>query len=203
MLVAGASIAAEPVDIEANFKRGEAAWVAGDIVGAMEALKPAADAGHAGAQALYGRSLDEADNDAEAAEYYRKSAAQGNADGMYGLASLYISGDLGERRPDKAMELFKQAAALEHAPSVIAVAVNYATGSIYPEQRNLDSAETWNWIKKAAALEHLDSMALLENALRTGNRFITIDIASADTLRSRLMKLQGIDPNAKKKRQRR
>ena len=76
-----------------DYSAGRKAYLAGDVVGAMPALRRAADDGYAPAQSLYGYILDKAEYDEEAAQYFRRAAYQCDADGQYGLAMLYATGE--------------------------------------------------------------------------------------------------------------
>lgn len=191
---------AEPDDPEATFKKGYSAWSSGDIVGSMPLLKSAADAGHAGAQALYGSLLDEADNDAEAAEYYRKAAEQNNGDGAFGLAGLYLTGDAGTRDPAKALALYEKAANLGNEQAAIVLAVGYQNDDFGLGQSAKDSPQAWKWIMKAAELAHLDSMIRMEDAYRKGSPHVPQNIAAADALQTKILKQQGLDKLKKRRR---
>ena len=86
-----------------DYSAGRKAYLAGDVRRAMPPLKRAADAGHAPAQSLYAYILDKAEYNEEAAQYFRRAAEQGDADGQYGLGILYAAGEgVGAIRPRRA-----------------------------------------------------------------------------------------------------
>jgi len=80
----------------AGFDEGMAYYQKGDFFRALSELKPEAEAGNALAQVqvagIYHYGLVGAANFAEALKWYRKSAAQGNADAMLGLGVMYSLG---------------------------------------------------------------------------------------------------------------
>ena len=202
LAIASTCAVADSKDIESTFQRGYDAWFAGDIVGAMPPLKTAADAGHAKAQALYGALLDHADNDAEAAVYYKKAADQGDPDGAFGLASFYMTGDTGERDPSKALPLFQLAVEKGHMGSIKTLAQNYLANSFSSLPETRFAPETWRLVRIAADKEELDFMVILEQAYREGNPQVQKDIAAADALKAKIDKALGLDVNKKKRRRR-
>lgn len=193
---------AQSSEAEDNYKNGQEGWQKGDLVTAMPLLKKAADAGHAAAQALYGYLLDEADNDVEAADYYKRSADQGNSDGMFGLAGLYTSGDGGlTKNYPLAVELLGTAAAAGHVQATISLSHYYALGLGVGESEKTP-AVALKWIQKAADLDDIPSLARLERAYREGNLGLPVDLAKADAIQKKIYKIQGIDPNTVKKKRR-
>lgn len=112
-----------------------------DAAGAVEAYESAADnmkkakAGDAAAQAelskLYtkmGNSLNQLDADTDLQEAFmwaKKSADQGNPEGMYVLALCYEHGRGTEWDRDKADQLYEKAAKMGHAPSQWNLACHY------------------------------------------------------------------------------
>ena len=71
-----------------DYAAGDRAYRRGDVREAIAKLRPAADAGHAKAQALLGAILDASEQDEEAVRYLKLAAAQGEPDGMVLLASM-------------------------------------------------------------------------------------------------------------------
>lgn len=193
---------AQSADAEADYKNGQESWQQGDLVTAMPLLKKAADAGHGAAQALYGYLLDQADNDVEAADYYKRAADQGNSDGAFGLAGLYTSGDGGLAKDQAvAIEWLGKAANAGHVQATISLSHHYAIG------RGVEEAEktpdlALKWIQKAADLDDIPSLTRLERAHREGNLGFPVDLVKANDIQQRIYKIQGIDPNAVKKKRR-
>ena len=190
---------------EENYTQGLIAWEErGDPVTAIPPLRLAAEKGHAAAQALLAYLLDYSDEDAEAAALYRKAAEQGDADGMFGLATFYVGGDGGLKHDlGEALRWMTAAAEKGHPQAIIALSQGYSIGSfgLKPEQK--DSAEALKWTRAAIELDHVPSMERMVQALRTGGLGLQPDLAAAQELETKLNKLKGVDPNAKKKRRKR
>jgi TPR repeat protein len=72
------------------------AYASGDYAAAMRIVRPLADQGNAGAQAMVGRMYDKGlgvpENFAEALKWFRKAADQGNATAESLLGDMYYSG---------------------------------------------------------------------------------------------------------------
>lgn len=204
--LAGFSVAsaAEAPDIEAAYKKGLGEWDRGDPVSAMMTLKSPADGGHAGAQALYGYILDQADNDNEAAIYYRKAAQQNNPEGLFGLAMFHSSGD-GDVSKDlvEARRLFVKAAEMGHKQAVVVLVMAYIEGGLGFTAADMNSAEALRWFRKGAEQDSLPAIERLIKANRSGELGLPVNPGEADRLQARLFELQGIDPTATKKRRQR
>lgn len=200
----GGSMAADAPDVEAAYKKGQADWDRGDPVSAMPSLKTAADGGHAAAQALYGYILDQADNDAEAATYYRKAAEQNNPEGLFGLAVFHVSGD-GDVKPDplEARRLFLRAAEAGHKQAVVVIVMAYLEGGLGFTAEDMKSAEALRWFKKGAEQGSIPALERLIQAHRAGELGLPVDAAEADRLQARIFEIQGIDPSATRKRRQR
>jgi len=127
-LVLWASIAMG--DPESDYQRGLKAYTAEDLIGAMEALGQAADAGHARAQALLGYIFDKAEENAEAMRYYRMAADQGDPAGEYGVATLYVAGEGVEKDDAEAVRWFTMAADKGHGPAIDVLADAYLEGAL-------------------------------------------------------------------------
>lgn len=112
MCCAAAWAAAAPAD---DHQRGVLAYQRGDVVAAMAALRPAAQAGHAPSQVLLAFILDRGDFPDEAARLYRQASEQGDAEGHAGLANLLQTGRGIAKDEKAAREHFSKAAALGHA----------------------------------------------------------------------------------------
>ena len=80
------SVMAQEVVEEDPLEAGLAAVDAGDLIGAVEFLRIAADEGSAEAQAWLGYIFDYSEDDEEAVAYYRAAAEQGNV-----LSLIHIS----------------------------------------------------------------------------------------------------------------
>jgi uncharacterized protein len=192
-------------EVEDAFKKGQADWDRGDPVSAMPKLKIAADGGHPAAQALYGYLLDQSDNDAEAAEYYRKGASQNNPDALYGLGAFSQSGDGDVPRDLKvAKDLFVRAAEQGHAASIAVVVLAYINGGLGLSDEDRAGAGAVYWYKKGAEVGYTPAIEHLIDANRNGKLGLALNKEEADRLQAKLNALLGVDPsNVKKKRQRR
>jgi TPR repeat protein len=120
----------------------ERAYRDGDVVAAMALLRRAAEAGSAPAQSRLAAILDAAEDDRMAFELYRKSAAQGDAAGEYGLATMHAKGEGTARDPAEALKWYRAAADHGHALAAQAIAWAYLVGDLglapSPEQ-----AQAW------------------------------------------------------------
>lgn len=136
LLVVASLVSAAPrlsyADIDADFETGKQAFVRGDLFSAMEPLRRAADAGHAQAQSMLAYILDLGEFNVEAYRYYSLSAAQDYPEGIYGLASMTLSGDGVERDVEQGYRLLKRAAALGHERSWNALADGLLNGTLAP-----------------------------------------------------------------------
>ena len=193
--------AATATDIVDANKSGQADWDRGDPITAMPKLKIAADGGNAEAQALLGYILDEADNDVEAADYYRKAAEQGNADGLYGLAMFHHSGD-GDVKKDMptARALFFKAAEAGHQQALSAVVSSYINGGLGLTDEERASSEALKWIQKGAAAGTIAAMERIVKAHRKGEFGLPVNPEEADRLQAKIYEIQGIDPSKRKRR---
>lgn len=201
-IVTVSGVLAQTVDAVQDYKEGHEKWISGDLIGALPLLKKSADAGHAPAQALYGYLLDEADNDVEAVDYYRRAADQGNPDGALGLAGLYLSGDGGlDKDQLAARELLEKAASTGHVPAIISLSHYYVIGAGVSESEKTPELAL-KWIQKAADNNDIPSLKRLETANREGGLGLPVDLEKADVIQKKIYKIQGIDPNAVKKKRR-
>lgn len=192
-------------EVDEAYKKGLADWDRGDPISAMPKLKIAADGGHPAAQALYGYVLDQADNDVEAADYYRRGAALKNPDAMYGLATFHVSGD-GDVPIDMkvAKDLFSRAAEQGHLASITVMVLSHINGGLGLTDEERVGAGALYWYRKGAEVGYTPALERLIDAYRNGKLGLALNIEEADRLQSRLQEVLGIDPaNVKKKRQRR
>lgn len=195
LLWVGAALASP----EEDFKAGQSAYRHGDMAGAMPPLKRAADAGHAPAQVLYGYILDQAEFNEEAAQYYRRAAEQGDAEGQYALAALYAAGEGVPSDVKTARELFERAAQQGHAPSINALSAAHLAGKLGFTGEG--DAEGLSWTKKAAAQDHVPSLGYLAKGYRSG-AFGAPDVAEAERLEARMRILTGDTGKKTRKRNR-
>jgi TPR repeat protein len=194
-LLTAVSAAAAPQD---DFSAGRKAYLAGDVVGAMPILKRAADAGHAGAQSLYGYILDKAQYNEEAAQYFRRAADQDDPDGQYGLGTLYASGEGVSRDPAAARQWFERAGNQGHALAVVALSQAFLTGTL---GFNTDPADSQGlaWVRKGAELGSMPALDYLAKGYRSG-AFGAVDVAQAQRIEARMRELSPDNRKGRKKR---
>ena len=82
----------------------------GDVVGAIQDLRRAAELNHGLAQAKLAWVLDGAELNEEAVFWYQSAAEQQIAEGQYGLGTMLIKGEGIERNEREAFELMQKAA---------------------------------------------------------------------------------------------
>ncbi len=185
LLAWACAAAAAPED---DYRAGERAYRAGDVVGAMAPLRRAADAGHAPAQALYGFILDQAESNVDAARYYRLAAEQGNADGEFGMGKLHAAGEGMARDPAAARGWFERAAGRGHAQAINVMAQAFLAGEL-GLKRDPSDEKGLSWVHKAADQGHLVSLEYLAKGYRSGE-FGKVDVAQAEKLEARIRELR-------------
>ena len=135
----GLDAAGAPAD---DHQRGEQSYRRGDVVGAIAALRPPAQAGHTPSQTLLAFILDRADFADEAARLYQAAAAQDDPEGHAGLANAYLTGRGIAKDEKRAWQHFSKAAELGHAASIEAVANAYAKG-LFGQGVDAEKARQW------------------------------------------------------------
>lgn len=184
MLVFARTVFAGPQE---DYTAGRKAYLAGDVSAAMPALKRAADAGHAPAQSLYGYILDRAEYNEEAAQYFRRAAEQGDADGQYGLGILHASGEGVARDPGAAREWLERAGTQGHALAVVALSQAFLAGTLGFKNDPADAGGL-AWVKKASELGSIPALGYLAKGYRSG-AFGAPDLGQAERLEARMREL--------------
>ena len=134
----------------ADFEAGLEAFRAGDMQHALDELHPLAQAGHADAQHAigvmyeYGRGLER--DDARAAEWYEKAAAQNNSEAQYRLGVFYDNGWGVSRDAKTALKWYARAAQLGHVFAQHDLAFMYLKGTGVPS----DKVQAYKWLKIAS-----------------------------------------------------
>jgi TPR repeat protein len=191
-LLTGAAVAAAPAD---DHQRGLQAYQRGDVVGAMTALRRAAQAGHAPSQTLLAYILNHAGLSDEAAGLYRDAAAQDDPEAHAGLAALYLTGRGVAKDEKLALAHFSKAADLGHAASVELLANAYVRSQYGLEPQGRDAAAALQAWRRAAQQGHLASAEALARAYQTGQSGVAQDAAQAAAWQARaaeLRKQQGL-----------
>ncbi len=180
------SCAAAPED---HFRRGQLSYNRGDVVGAMAALKPAAEAGHAASMSLLAFILDRAGFDADALRWYRAATDKDDADGHAGLANFHLTGRGVAKDENAAFRHFSKAADLGHALSIEIVASAYLGGAL-AAAAPADDAAALAALERAALRNHLPSIDALAEAHRSGQRGARVDERQAEVWRTRAADLR-------------
>jgi TPR repeat protein len=188
---------------EDEFRAGSQAYQAGDIVQAMASLRKSADAGHAPSQSLLAYILDKAEFNDEAVVYYRKAAAQGDAEGEFGLGSMYAAGEGVKRDTAEARRWITRAAEKGHAGAINALATAYINGGLGIEVTQRQDPETLRWVRRAADSGYLPAMEHLALAYRKGAYGLAIDVQQAQALEAKVRVARGLpEKGAAKKKER-
>jgi hypothetical protein len=177
-----------------DFQQGRQLYLKGDLVTAMPILKRAADAGHAGAQSLYGYILNKSEYTDDAVLYFRRAAEQGDADGQYGLGALYASGEGVSRDPVAARQWLERAGAQRHPQAVIVLSQAFL-GSSLGFRRDPADAGGLAWVAMAAELGSIPALDYLAKGYRSG-AFGAPDVALAERMEARIRELT---PDLRKK----
>jgi len=174
-----------------DYAEGSKQYAAGDLLAAMPLLQRAADAGHAAAQAAMGEILEQAD-DPEAVEYYRKSAAQGNANGQFGLGTMIAAGQVTPKNPADARKWITLAAEQGHKLAINELALAYIVGGLDIPEDARQSATALRWIRAAADDGYLTAMEKMSAAYRRGELGLAVDAKAADQWAEKIRKARGI-----------
>ena len=186
---------------EDDYRAGSQAFRRGDVVEAMAMLKKSADVGHAPSQALLAYILDKAEFNEEAVAYYRKAAAQGDADGELGLGSMLAAGDGVKRDADEARKWITRAAEKGHTGAINVLAQAYIKGELGIDEAQRKGPEALRWVRRAADANHPSALEQLASAYRTGGYGLALDPKQAEVLEAKARAARGIveKPAAKKK----
>lgn len=189
---------------EEDYQAGLKSFRDGDVVGAMVPLRGASLAGHAKAQALLAEILDRTDFDEDAIALYRKSAEQGEPDGMFGLGVMIASGE-GTKKDLLAGRNWIFKAAEKGQPMAInVIAQAYLKGELGYTEADRNSPEALAWVKRAAASDYLPAVDALAAAYATGSGLsVAVDRALADQYQAQANRIRNIDGAKSKKKQRR
>ncbi len=186
-LALAAAYAATP---EEDYKRGEQAYLTGDVMGAMSALRRAADQGHAPAQALLGEILDRAELDEEAVVYYRKAAEQGYAPGETSLGTMYLAGEGVPKDFRQAVFWLTKAAEREYGPAIVELAQALMDASSTGEGAAAEAATVLHWVRKSADLGYLPAVERLASAYAAGELGLSPDAMQAQAWAAKAQELR-------------
>ena len=191
-LILGAGVESANAGPEEDFANGMISYRRSDFFAALPLLRKAADAGHTEAQVILASILDTAESDEEAVAYYRKAAAAGNLDGIYGLGTMLSAGEGVKKDPKEAMILITRAAEGGHKLAIRSLAQVYLRGELDIGEERRKGAEALKWIVLAADDEFMPALEALEKAHRAGEYGLAPDVAKADALKRKIAQLKGV-----------
>ncbi|MDH4284089.1 MAG: hypothetical protein OEV35_02095 [Gallionellaceae bacterium] len=192
-----------------------------DMIKANTHYRKAADAGHPEAQARLGHILYRAGANFLAYHYFKKSAEQGNTEGMYGMAYMTQGGE-GDAKQDitEARKWYAAAADKGHHKSINALADGcigptknqiLKSGSQANAEKLLSDAGTICGpdpipvLKRAADINYVPAIVTLAEFYRVGKLHkyeVPVNDALADEYEKKLYAILGGDPKKQKKKRR-
>ena len=161
-----------------DFARAEKSMREGDVARALPILKRLADGGYAPAQSRLADLYDKAEENVAAVAYYRKAAEQGDAQGLFGLASMYAAGEGVERNMQESLRLIRQAGEQGHVPAIHAMANAYIVAEPALKDSSF-STQALHWSMRAAETGYVPAMDALTRAYQTGQWGVAADQATA------------------------
>lgn len=93
----------------------------------------------------------------ESRRWYARSAALGNAEGLYNLGVCHVNGDLGKNDPAEACRLWRQAAAKNHYAALGNLGISYYYGNGVPQ----DYAQAREWFLRSANTDEPRAMVMM------------------------------------------
>lgn len=167
-------------EVMANADR---AYRRGDLSEAIRLYRDEAGKGNAVAQARLGDVLDKAEENEEAVQWYRRSAEQGNPEGLYGLGQMHAMGEGVPRSPATAIRHWSEASKRGHVVATLALARTYETG--WADVKADPAAAVGHW-RKAAELGDASAIERLAQIYRKGDLGVKADEAQALAWEARL-----------------
>ena len=134
---------------EQDTELAEKEFARGDLVAALGLWTKAAEQGYAPAQVRLGDILDKAEEDVDAAAWYRKAAVQGNAAGEYGLGQMYLKGEGIKKDVEQARIYVLRAAEKGNLEAVTMMMYAYRNGDL---GFAVDNTQANAWEDKLVAL---------------------------------------------------
>lgn len=148
----------------------------GDIIQAMQLLRPVAEQGHPRAQVRLAYIYDQARYYKEALHWYRKAAEAGNTEAAIGLAVMYAAGDGTEPDPVAAGQWMRRAADSGEVRAMVAIADAYERGTLGLE---VDAQEAVHWYTRAAESGSRSAGQRLSAAYTRGELGLPQDVEAA------------------------
>ncbi len=156
--------------------QGIAAYRNGNLIDSMALLEESAMAGYIPAQTTLAFILDAAEEDDAAFRWYKIAADANDGEGLFGLGGMYAKGEGTTRNPQKAGQLIRRAALLEHRQAMRVYAHALEHGQLGFKIAAEQAAE---WYQKAARLGDLLSMQRLQRAYSLGELGLPVDSQQA------------------------
>jgi TPR repeat protein len=94
---------------------------------------------------------------AESRRWYARSAALGNAEGLYNLGVCHVNGDLGKIDPVEACRLWRLAAAKNHYAALGNLGISYYYGNGVPQ----DYVQAREWFLRSANTDEPRAMGMM------------------------------------------
>ena len=163
-------------DAKTDGDKGIAEYRKGNLIEAMLFLENSAEQGYLPAQETLAYILDQAEQNSEAFHWYQQLANLNHPAGLFGLANMYAKGEGTDKNSQKAGQLIKQSALLNHLPAMRAYAYAWEYGQLGFSQNNSAAVE---WYLKAANSGDEVSMRRLRNAHTLGQLGMPIDLEQA------------------------
>jgi TPR repeat protein len=146
------------------YNQGMLSMERGDITAAIRQFKSAANNGSVAAMAKLGWVLDGAELNDEAVIWYQKAAEKGNAEGQYGLGTMYSKGEGVKQDNKQAFQWIAKSAEQQYSKGMELMAQVYELG-LFDIEPDFDKANEiidagvatnmpWAIQRKAAALDN-------------------------------------------------
>ena len=197
LLVVSVAVRAGPNE---DYNAGAEAYRTGDMVAAINTLKKAADANHVRAQTLLALIYDLSDENELAVKYYRMAANQGDAEGEFGLAGMYLTGEGVPKDRKEAHVWMRKAAEKGHVQAINSVAQLYITGTATEVTDQTGNDAALKWIQAAANQNYEPAMAALAEAYQKGNLGLAPDPAQAKAWQDKIKALTARGKKDEKKK---
>ena len=170
-------------DAKTDGDKGIAEYRKGNLIESMLLLEKSAGKGYAPAQVTLAYILDKSEQDTQALHWYQQAANNNYPAGLFGLGNMYATGEGTEKDPQKAGQLIRQSALLDHVPAMRAYAYALEYGHL---NFNQNSSSALEWYLKAASSGDKLSMRRLKNAYTLGELGLPIDPAQASIWDSKM-----------------
>jgi len=122
----------------------------------------------------YGQGDGIARDPEESRRWYARSAALGNAEGLYNLGVTHVTGELCELNPAEACRLWRLAAEKNHYAALGNLAICYYYGNGVPQ----DYVQAREWCLRSAKTDHCKALALMGQFYHLG-RGVPVDEVEA------------------------